>query len=195
MSTYNRTRKGFDRGPTDHYRRRRRHRSIKADKASVGTPSGHPTLGQVADREFLIDTYNALKARGGHAPGNDRLTYADLGPSEVAQIMDALAVTIGAGTYGPGPARKQPIPKSGGRGTRTLSIRSIVDRVVSAALDRVLTPTFEPLFKGRARTASAPAAAPGTCWPTWGPRWPPPADVSWRSTTSGRRSTTSSSPS
>ncbi len=145
MSTYNRIRKGLGRGPSESYRRRQRSRCAKA-MAIGGTPKGHPTLGQVADREFLIATYDGMSARGGHAPGRDGLTYADLGRSEVAQIMDELAKAIRAGTYKPGPARKQPIPKPGGRGTRTLTIRNVTDRVVSAAVLQLLTPIYEPIF-------------------------------------------------
>ena len=71
MSTYNRTRKGLDPGPTDHYRRRQRRRSTKGAKPIDGTPVGQPTLGQVADRESLINTCYDLKSRGGQAPGRE----------------------------------------------------------------------------------------------------------------------------
>lgn len=145
-SSYNRNRRSLDRGPSEHYRQRQRRRCAKTTLAIGGTPAALPTLGQVADRESLINIYRDLKARGGHAPGRDGLTYSDLGRSEVAQIMDELAKALRMGAYKPGPARKQPIPKPGGRGTRTLTIRSVIDRVASAAVLGVLTPIYEPIF-------------------------------------------------
>jgi retron-type reverse transcriptase len=44
-----------------------------------------------------------------------------------------------------GPSQQLNIPKPGG-GHRTLSIRSLIDRVVSAAIYRALLPVFERLF-------------------------------------------------
>jgi hypothetical protein len=107
-------------------------------------PSG-PTLARVADPEHLIATFYAMKAEAGRAPGPDRVTFESLGPSEVAACLRAVSRAILDGTYAPGPSRKLPIPKPGG-GHRTLSIRNVIDRVVSKPIYRALLPVFERLF-------------------------------------------------
>ena len=43
---------------------------------------GGPPFGLLSDHEFLIHTYYAPRAVGGHAAGPDGLTYEDLGPGE-----------------------------------------------------------------------------------------------------------------
>jgi hypothetical protein len=107
-------------------------------------PSG-PSLARVADPEHLIATFHAMKAEAGRAPGPDRVTFEVLGPSEAAACLRAVSRAILDGSYAPGPSRKLPIPKPGG-GHRTLSIRSLFDRVVSKAIYRALLPIFEQLF-------------------------------------------------
>jgi hypothetical protein len=106
---------------------------------------GGPTLARVADPEHLIATFHAMKAEAGRAPGPDRVTFEVLGPSEVAACLRAVSRAILDGSYAPGPSRKLAIPKPGG-GHRTLKIRNLIDRVVSAAIYRALLPVFERLF-------------------------------------------------
>jgi hypothetical protein len=106
---------------------------------------GGPTLARVADHEHLLVAYTEMKAEAGRAPGPDRVTFEGLGPSEAAGLLRAVSRAILDGRYGPGPSRKLPIPKPGG-GRRTLSIRSLIDRVVSKAIYRALLPVFERLF-------------------------------------------------
>jgi hypothetical protein len=106
---------------------------------------GGPTLARVADPDHLIATFHAMKAEAGRAPGPDRVTFEGLGPSEVAACLRAVSRAILDGSYGPGPSRELPIPKPGG-GHRTLSIRSLIDRVVSKGIYRALLPLFEQLF-------------------------------------------------
>jgi retron-type reverse transcriptase len=107
-------------------------------------PTG-PTLARVADPEHLIATFYAMKAEAGRAPGPDRVTFEVLGPSEVAACLRAVSQAILNGSYQPGPSRKLAIPKPGG-GHRTLTIRNLIDRVVSKAIYRALLPVFERLF-------------------------------------------------
>ena len=143
MSTYSRTRfrknarPGM--GPGDYYRRRRQRRALGQMETNG------PTLAGVADPEHLIATFHAMKAEAGRAPGPDRVTFEVLGPSEVAACLRAVSKAILDGSYRPGPSRKLPIPKPGG-GHRTLSIRNLIDRVVSKAIYRALLPVFERLF-------------------------------------------------
>jgi retron-type reverse transcriptase len=107
-------------------------------------PSG-PTLARVADHDNLIATFHAMKAEAGRAPGPDCVTFESLGPSEVAACLRSVSRAILDGSYAPGPSRKLPIPKPGG-GHRTLSIRNLVDRVVSKCIYLALLPVFERLF-------------------------------------------------
>ena len=143
MNTYARTRPGKDarpgNRPGDYYRRRLQRREL------AQTDPGGPTLAGVADPEHLIATFHAMKAEAGRAPGPDRVTFEGLGPSEAAACLRAVSKAILGGTYGPGPSRKLPIPKPGG-GHRTLSIRNLIDRVVSKAIYRAVLPVFERLF-------------------------------------------------
>jgi retron-type reverse transcriptase len=103
------------------------------------------TLEHVIDPEHLIHVYYQLKSQGGHAPGPDGLIYRDLGRRDVCECMRQLSEIIEIGCYRPGPSRKLAIPKPGG-GHRTLSIRNLFDRVVSAALNRTLGPLWEREF-------------------------------------------------
>jgi hypothetical protein len=106
---------------------------------------GGPTLARVADHEHLLAAYTEMKAEAGRAPGPDRVTFEGLGPSEVAACLRAVSRAILEGRYEPGPSRRLPIPKPGG-GHRTLTIRNLLDRVVSGAIYRALLPVFETLF-------------------------------------------------
>jgi retron-type reverse transcriptase len=143
MSTYSRTRfRKIARpgvGAGDYYRRRRQLRAL-----GQMDPSG-PTLARVADPEHLIATFYAMKAKAGSAPGPDRVTFEVLGPSEVAACLRAVSRAILDGNYAPGPSRKLPIPKPGG-GHRTLTIRNLIDRIVSKAIYLSLLPVFERIF-------------------------------------------------
>lgn len=80
----------------------------------------------------------------GQAPGPDRVTYSQLGPREIGTICRTVAQEILHARFEPSQASQVPIPKPSG-GKRTLKIRSIVYRVVSAAL----------------------VVALGACWPSW----------------------------
>ena len=126
-------------GAGDYYRRRRQRRALGQMETNG------PTLAGVADPEHLIATFHAMKAEAGRAPGPDRVTFEGLGPSEVAGLLRAVSKAILGGDYGPGPSRKLPIPKPGG-GYRTLSIPSLIDRVVSKSINSALRPVFERLF-------------------------------------------------
>ena len=78
------------------------------------------------------------------APGPDRQSI-----EQVREHWAALRVTLAAslleGTYQPGDIRRVWIPKAGG-GQRGLGIPNVIDRVVQAAIRRVLEPLYEPRF-------------------------------------------------
>ncbi len=142
MSTYSRARFRKNaqpvKRPGDYYRRRQR-------RALGQMETNGPTLAGVADSEHLIVTFRAMKAESGRAPGPDRVTFEVLGPSEVAACLRAVSKAIMGGTYRPGASRKLQIPKTAG-GHRTLSIRNLIDRVVSKGVYISLLPVFERLF-------------------------------------------------
>ena len=113
--------------------------------ATVAHASLQPTLAQIADVERLIAIHKLHQREAGQAPGPDRITYRDLGPREVARIYRAVSKEILAGTYEPSQALQVQRPKPAG-GFRTLSLRSIVHRTVSAALTMALGPYWETVL-------------------------------------------------
>jgi hypothetical protein len=125
-----------------HVRRRFRRRRL----AWLAGPAGTlPTVGQVADADYLIATYYDLKDRAGPAPGPDGVSYSDLGGREVADILRALSEAVLDGGYAPGPTRPVTIPKPRG-GFRTLRLANLLDRVLAAALHTALEPFWETVF-------------------------------------------------
>jgi retron-type reverse transcriptase len=128
--------------PTDHYRRRQLRRAF-GEHVSKGSL---PALEQIAHPENLIQVFKELKANAGQAPGIDGVTYRDLSASEVGICMRALSQIVLNGLYHPAPSLLVQIPKTSGKGHRTLSIRAIMDRVVSAALNKALTPFWDKNF-------------------------------------------------
>ena len=93
----------------------------------------------------LRQAYALAKENDG-APGVDGVTFEAIETQGVetflAQIRDELAQR----TYKPLPARRQEIPKDGGK-VRVLSIPAIRDRVVQGALKLILEPIFEADFQ------------------------------------------------
>jgi RNA-directed DNA polymerase len=78
------------------------------------------------------------------AAGIDRQTIADVERYGIAKLLDELAADLKDGSYRPLAARRVFIPKPG-RPTeqRPLSIPTVRDRVVQAALKTVIEPIFE----------------------------------------------------
>jgi group II intron reverse transcriptase/maturase len=82
--------------------------------------------------------------RNGGAPGIDKTTLADIQESGVIRLLGELATELKDGSYRPLPARRVLIPKSGDTvEMRPLSIPSVRDRIVQAAVKIVLEPVFE----------------------------------------------------
>jgi retron-type reverse transcriptase len=123
-----------------HRRKPRPHWGRKWEK------SVEPSIDWVADHEVLLAAYDQLRAEGGQSPGPDGLTYRQLSRSEAADLLRTVAKAIQQGSYRPGPGRQVRVPKPAG-GYRVLTIRSILDRVVSKALNDALTPFFEKIFR------------------------------------------------
>jgi RNA-directed DNA polymerase len=73
-------------------------------------------------------TFEAIEAQGAEA------------------LLEQLRDELAGRTYKPLPARRQEIPKDGGK-VRVLSIPAIRDRVVQGALKLILEPVFEADFQ------------------------------------------------
>ena len=99
----------------------------------------------VCKLETLREAYALAKENDG-APGIDRVTFAAIETQGVDAFLEQIADELVQHTYMPLPARRQEIPKDGGK-VRVLSIPAIRDRVVQGALKLVLEPIFEADFQ------------------------------------------------
>jgi len=139
----------------------------------------------VCKMETLRKAYALAKNNDG-APGVDGVTFAVIEAQGVEAFLGQIRDELVGRTYEPLPARRQEIPKDGGR-VRVLSIPAVRDRVVQGALKLILEPIFEADFQSGSfgyrpkRTAHEAVArvakaivqyktrASGTtgCWPRW----------------------------
>src|ERR1700730_14969627 len=99
----------------------------------------------VCKRETLREAYAIAKKNDG-APGVDGVTFAAIETQGVDAFLEQIADELNRRTYVPLPARRQEIPKDGGK-VRVLSIPAIRDRVVQGALKLILEPIFEADFQ------------------------------------------------
>jgi RNA-directed DNA polymerase len=95
--------------------------------------------------ETLRAAYAMAKQNDG-APGIDGVTFEAIEAQGVEALLERLRDELTGRTYKPLPARKQEIPKDGGK-VRVLSIPAIRDRVVQGALKLILEPVFEADFQ------------------------------------------------
>jgi RNA-directed DNA polymerase len=99
---------------------------------------------EVLRRENMIAAHARVVKNGG-APGVDGMNIEELWgycQKHWARIREELL----GGTYVPQPVRRVEIPKPDGKGTRTLGIPTVLDRMIQQALHQVLTPIFDPTF-------------------------------------------------
>ena len=80
------------------------------------------------------------------APGVDGVTFEAIEAQGEEGLLEQLRDELTGHTYTPLPARRQEIPKDGGK-VRVLSIPAIRDRVVQGALKLILEPVFEVDFQ------------------------------------------------
>ena len=99
----------------------------------------------VCKMETLRKAYALAKANNG-APGSDGVTFAVIEAQGVEVLLKQIQDELVERTYKPLGARRQEIPKDGGK-TRVLSIAAIRDRVVQGALKLILEPIFEADFQ------------------------------------------------
>src|SRR3984893_2253773 len=99
----------------------------------------------VCKMETLREAY-ALAKQNDWAPGVDGVTFEAIETQGVDGFLEQIRDELNQRNYVPLPARKQEIPKDGGK-VRVLSIPAIRDRVVQRALKLILEPIFEADFQ------------------------------------------------
>ncbi|MFQ5696441.1 MAG: group II intron reverse transcriptase/maturase, partial [Terriglobia bacterium] len=99
---------------------------------------------EVLRRENLRAAH-ARVVRNGGAPGIDGMTVEALMPY-CREHWGRIREDLLSGTYMPQAVRRVEIPRPDGKGTRTLGIPTVLDRLIQQALLRVLQPMFDPTF-------------------------------------------------
>ncbi len=117
------------------------HALYRAAKADPGRRF-HALSDKVYRRDVLERAWVSVRRNGG-AAGIDRKTIADVQEYGVSRLLDELVVDLKVGRWRPQPARRVFIPKPGSRELRPLSIPTVRDRIVQAAVKIVLEPIFE----------------------------------------------------
>ena len=114
------------------------YRAAKADP----TRRFHALFDKVYRSDVLDRAWEQVRRNRG-AAGIDQTTLADVERYGVARLLDELAAELKEQRYRPLPARRVFIPKPGSSERRPLSIPTVRDRIVQAALRIVLEPIFE----------------------------------------------------
>ncbi|MCA1693551.1 MAG: group II intron reverse transcriptase/maturase [Actinobacteria bacterium] len=117
------------------------HALYRAAKADPGRRF-HALADKVYRRDVLQRAWVQVRRNSG-AAGIDGKTIADVEQYGVPRLLDELATDLKEGRWRPLPARRVFIPKPGSREQRPLSIPTVGDRVVQAAVKIVLEPIFE----------------------------------------------------
>ena len=128
----------------------RRHRR-EAEVAAHADPRARRTFvaglfDRVADTRNLYAAYAHVRSHGGDAPGVDGLRPSQVDAEAAWEMVRQIRATLLGETYRPARVRKQKIPKTSGTGFRTLSIPTLVDRVVQRALVQVVEPYLDTHF-------------------------------------------------
>jgi RNA-directed DNA polymerase len=122
------------------------HALYRAAKADPGRRF-HALYDKVCRRDVLQRAWVVVRANNG-APGIDQITLAKVEEYGVDRLLGELASELKDKRYRPLPARRVFIPKPGAPAgeQRPLSIPSVRDRIVQAAVKIVLEPVFEAGF-------------------------------------------------
>jgi RNA-directed DNA polymerase len=113
----------------------------RAAKADPGRRF-HALHDKVYRSDVLERAWELVRANRG-AAGIDRQTIAEVEGHGVAVLLGELAADLKVGRWRPLPARRVFIPKPGREERRPLSIPTVRDRVVQAAVKIVIEPIFE----------------------------------------------------
>jgi len=120
--------------------------STKLDKVAEKARSDHrlrfTSLAHLLSPEFLKETWTQLNKRGAHGVDGQTVKEFEDGLDERVQDLHA---RLKAGQYRAPPVRRVNIPKGQGK-TRPLGIPTVEDRLVQAAVARILNAVYEPVF-------------------------------------------------
>jgi len=127
----------------------RRHCREAAEAARTGGRTRTALLARLLER--AADPRNLRLAwdwcaQGGQSPGTDGLHFDDLEGHEVWDLVRLVSRAIRDNTYRPAPDREKIIPKSSGRGHRTLRIPAVIDRTVQRAVVQIVQPHLDPFL-------------------------------------------------
>lgn len=130
------------------YRDYLRRHEMEAVSAARGNKTAKQTfaaklLPRTADPRNLRLAWDWIASQGGQAPGADGLRFDDLDDSDVWPFLRMVSKSILNETYRTAPDRKKQIPKASGNGYRTLTIPSIVDRLVQRAIVQTIQPYLD----------------------------------------------------
>jgi len=97
----------------------------------------------ISKREVWL-AYKRVKENRG-AAGVDDQTIAEF-EKDLSNNLYRLWNRMSSGSYMPPPVRRVDIPKGDGRGTRSLGIPTVSDRIAQMVVKRYLEPVLEPVF-------------------------------------------------
>ncbi len=117
------------------------YRAAKADPAR----RFHALYDKLSRKDVLERAWELVRANKG-AAGIDEQTIADIERYGVSRLLDELAADLKDGRWRPLPARRVFISKPGREELRPLSIPTVRDRIVQAAVKLVIEPVFEADF-------------------------------------------------
>jgi retron-type reverse transcriptase len=100
-------------------------------------------LARTADTRNLRLAWDWIANNGGQAPGADGLRFNDLDETDVWPFLRTVGKPLLQGTYRTTPDRNKKIPKTSGNGYRTLTIPSIVDRLVQRTIIQTIQPYLD----------------------------------------------------
>jgi len=95
-------------------------------------------------KQLVWEAYLKVKANKG-AAGVDRQSLAEFARDE-KNILYKLWNRMSSGTYFPAPVRAVEIPKSGGKGVRTLGVPTVTDRIAQTVVAMLLESEVEKVF-------------------------------------------------
>jgi group II intron reverse transcriptase/maturase len=113
-----------------------------AEKAESDHRLRFTSLAHLLTPEMLLETWDAMNKRG--AAGVDKETTRQYEHNLEERIYD-LHVRLRNGRYTAPPVRRVEIPKGDGK-VRKLGIPTVEDRLLQAAVARILNAIYEPLF-------------------------------------------------
>jgi retron-type reverse transcriptase len=130
------------------YREYLRRHEMEAARAARGEKAAkrafvNQLLSRTADSRNLRLAWNWIANNGGQALGADGLRFDDLDNADVWPFLRTVGKSILDETYRTTPDRKKKVPKTSGNGYRTLTIPSIVDRLVQRALVQTIQPYLD----------------------------------------------------